>query len=481
MHPPKPHGGGLALRGGEARPRSGAGTDTAPKSESSRYVYTRRTKRRRRTSNPSTSCLTTESKHASSWADVSSDLVGPFLFGSLSDQESTSCPTTACKHVSSWSDLPPDLLGQVLLRLHHLVDRVRVSAVCKPWRSGARLQPLPPPMPWVTHGADGYLDIANKARRRLKLTTPFGRTCRGSVDRLLFVKNAGGGCFLANPFSGKVIPVPDLAFFLEEQTREAKFSLSYNVSVRVDKVVVHWPSSSWQEPVVAAMIRSSENDKKTTIFVCRAGAGTAAVVKESNTYSTMSVHLRLVCDIAFFRGNLYAVLEHGELVVVEFGEGSSGKPSISNVTYVIQNSPNLCFLGNLNYEDDRLAARSEVFLVESGDQLLMVVLRWLYAIFHRATPRLSVYEADFSVSQCQWMPIQNLHGCALFVGRYGSKSVPGGDGNSGAQEDCIYFIPNDEDAGIYNMRDGRIRPLVIPRGPPVRGRRGLWTPTWVFP
>ncbi|TVU12613.1 hypothetical protein EJB05_46264, partial [Eragrostis curvula] len=283
----------------------------------------------------------------------------------------------------------PDLLGQVLLRLHHLVDRVRVSAVCKPWRSGARLQPLPPPMPWVTHGADAYLDIANNARRRrLKLTTPCGRTCRGSVDRLLFVTNAGGGCFLANPFSGKVIPVPDLAFFLEEQTREAKFSLSYNVSVRVDKVVAHWPSScSSQEPVVAAMIRSSENDKKTTIFVCRAGTVTAAVVKERDTYSTMSVHLRLVRDIAFFRGNLYAVLEHGELVVVEFGEGSSGKPAISNVKYVINNSPNLCFLGNLNYEDDgQLAAPSEVFLVESGDQLLMVVLRWLYAIFHMGHP-----------------------------------------------------------------------------------------------
>ncbi|CAL5051051.1 unnamed protein product [Urochloa decumbens] len=73
---------------------------------------------------------------------------------------------------SSWSDLPPDLLGLVLRRLHSLADRVRVNAVCRPWRSAARLQepPLPPPMPWISlwpsrapwlalGGPDYYLDL----------------------------------------------------------------------------------------------------------------------------------------------------------------------------------------------------------------------------------------------------------------------------------------------------------------------------------
>ncbi|CAN6165103.1 unnamed protein product [Urochloa humidicola] len=59
----------------------------------------------------------------------------------------------ASRHASSWSDLPSDLLGLVLVRLHSLADRIRVGAVCRPWCSGARLHTkLPPLMPWVALG-----------------------------------------------------------------------------------------------------------------------------------------------------------------------------------------------------------------------------------------------------------------------------------------------------------------------------------------
>lgn len=46
-------------------------------------------------------------------------------------------------HSSSWADLQPELLGLVLGRLPSLADRVRLRAVCHPWRSNARLQPVP--------------------------------------------------------------------------------------------------------------------------------------------------------------------------------------------------------------------------------------------------------------------------------------------------------------------------------------------------
>lgn len=46
-----------------------------------------------------------------------------------------------------WSELPPEMLALVLSRLPSHTDRVRLRAVCRAWRSAARLQPLPPPLP----------------------------------------------------------------------------------------------------------------------------------------------------------------------------------------------------------------------------------------------------------------------------------------------------------------------------------------------
>lgn len=123
----------------------------------------------------------------------------------------------ASKHSSSWPDLPSELLGLVLRRLDSFADRIRVAAVCKPWRSGARLQypQLPPPMPWIALGDKAYLDIVNNTVHRLNnLTVPHYADCCGSVDNLLFLTRGGGGCFLADPFSGAVRPVTDLAFYL---------------------------------------------------------------------------------------------------------------------------------------------------------------------------------------------------------------------------------------------------------------------------
>ena len=59
----------------------------------------------------------------------------------------------------SWSDLPPELLGLVLRRLPSLADRVRLRAVCHPWRSNARLQSLPSPLPWLTLLDGTFLSI----------------------------------------------------------------------------------------------------------------------------------------------------------------------------------------------------------------------------------------------------------------------------------------------------------------------------------
>lgn len=53
---------------------------------------------------------------------------------------------------SSWADFQPELLGLVLRRLPSHADRVRLRAVCRPWRSNAEMQFVPPPHPWRSNG-----------------------------------------------------------------------------------------------------------------------------------------------------------------------------------------------------------------------------------------------------------------------------------------------------------------------------------------
>ncbi|CAN6165110.1 unnamed protein product [Urochloa humidicola] len=387
---------------------------------------------------------------------------------------------------SAWSDLPSDLFCLVLPHLHSLADRVRAGAVCRQWRSAARLQepPLPPPMPWLALGGGAYLDIVSGTVHKLHAleNIPDDACGVGSVDHLLFIMRDGGGCFLADPLSGAVVPLADLAFFLKEQTREELLSLTYSIRVAVRKVVGHWPSSSSAaaEPVVAALICNSLNKHVKTIFVCRAGADTG-VSKES--YSTMTARANFVKDIAFFKGNLYALTRHKELIVVELAKDSGGgNPSISHVKYVITNPKAIPGYSDGNEEEDwalfsdrALLIPGEVYLIPSGDELLMV-RRWFD--YDGKTSCFDVYEADLAASPCRWTPAYSLYGRALFLGKCGSKSVPAaGRGDFEPREGCIYFLHPGSESGVYDTWTEEVTQLG--KGEMEVPWRG-WNPTWVF-
>ncbi|CAN6191199.1 unnamed protein product [Urochloa humidicola] len=403
---------------------------------------------------------------------------------------------------SAWSDLPSDLFCLVLWRLHSLADRVRVAVVCRPWRSAARLQlqepPLPPLMPWLALGGEDYLDLVTGTDHELRaLKIPDDASCGGSVDHLLFLTSDDGGCFLADPFSGAVVPIADLAFFVKEQTPEELPSLTYSLRVKVRKVVVHWPPQGSPAggggPIVAALItkpnRFNKHNKHKTIFVCRAGAETSAS-KES--YGAKSAHAdSSVKDIAFFRGKLYALTMNKDVIVFEIAEGSGGNPTISDVKYVIEHTLGIteildAYSGSDEQEDwwalpfanSAFCNPCELYLVPSGDQLLMV-RRWS-EFDGPFTSCFEVYEADLAASPCRWTLACSLDGRALFLGRCGSKTIPAASRrNSEPRGDCIYFLRGQgSESGVYDMWTHEIRQLgkdgnALPWGG--------WNPTWVFP
>ena len=131
------------------------------------------------------------------------------------------------------------------------------------------------------------------------------------------------------------------------------------------------------------------------------------------------------------------------------------------------------------------------YLVESDGKLLHV-RRDVAILFPLTDEHLvrartvwfDVFEADLTADSCRkWKTVKTLGGQALFVGRC-SKSLPAAEPHV---EDCICFIsdylktePHVDplcDSGVFNMRNGKITPL-LPETVVVQtqgGRRGRRT------
>jgi hypothetical protein len=197
----------------------------------------------------------------------------------------------------------------------------------------------------------------------------------------------------------------------------------------------------------------------------------------------------------YFDGKLYALNMYENLFVLEIGESHKGKPKIS-ATRCIVDSIEASRRCNPTTYDDRCTYVNFNYLIESDGKLLhvrrdvaiLVPLTYEH-VAHARTVWFHVFEADLTADSCRkWKIVDTLGGQALFVGRC-SKSLPAAD--CGVQEDCIYFISDNHksephvdplyDSGVFNMRNGKITPL-LPETVVVQtqgGRRGRQT--WFFP
>ncbi|KAL6662113.1 hypothetical protein ACP70R_001497 [Stipagrostis hirtigluma subsp. patula] len=401
---------------------------------------------------------------------------------------------------SSWAELPEDILGQVLLRLPSLDDRVRLRAVCRPWRAGAaaRRHPrLPPPLPWLAL-RDGSLVDLHGAPVRCAPIVREGVFSYLAFDNLAFLVHDDGACSLMNPLSGITLPLPKLAPVVRRALQESEFyNQSYLTKTHV-KAILSSPLHSAVDPLVAVMNLEENN---VAISACK--QNDAICISMSPGRTRLSTRI-CATDIAFLHRKLYVLTDK-----LDAGRLSEPK-QLSGFDQCINDDPEQ---KQIYYSDNpkqqqvyRIPGSDPGYLVlrylaESNGRLLMV-RRWMSFPAnarlgdHDRTIRFEVFEADLTTVPGRWMKVESLAGQALFLGSECSKSVLASQFAGGIQEDCIYFVhrvfdnPSKEffgpcvdplaDSGVYNMRDREFMPL-MPEAVMTELRRKRLFLTWFFP
>ncbi|KAM0823470.1 hypothetical protein ACQ4PT_070852 [Festuca glaucescens] len=387
---------------------------------------------------------------------------------------------------SSWPDLPAELLGLVLSRLPCHRDRVRLRAVCRQWRSSARLQPLPPPLPWVALPDGSFLVLPNGGVHRALL--PDDVSERLPVGSLLFVVHRGDTCCLTNVCSAATTPLLEIGFCFQKNRSVCEKAPPPPAPVFTKLVV--------SDQIVAALTKSKHVAVSTRL---PQEASCSNIVWAPERSDPM--------DIAMFDGKLYVLTmeENGqrELHVLQFcDEGSSTVLQFQQCIHsssieADQELPQEWFnpLSTEYYTQ-------QLYLVASGEQLLlvkrMINLPPLCPLGESKVYRTRSFEvfqaAGLNSGFGQWIKLDTLRGHALFVSKGCCNSFPPAlsghcNATAGPQQNSIYFINERSthvpiyespflDSGVYSISDHTVMALplettVVPKGP--------WCPAWLFP
>ncbi|CAN6301077.1 unnamed protein product [Urochloa humidicola] len=382
----------------------------------------------------------------------------------------------AARQCSSWSDLQPELLGLVLRRLPSLADRIRLRAVCRAWRHHARLEPLPPPLPWLTLNDGTFLSLPDGEIHRVPVPDD-ARRCHGSTGNWLFLEHSGGVCSLTNPFSKAAVQLPEVRTIWCRE--KANSHQRYPVYLKLVPL-----SSLDPSPHSLCAVLIMDNKYSSKISICQ--PPTASAFRVPNQ--------KHILDVAFYDGKLYA-LSQEKLFVLEVDSSYKG---------TLETPPIKCIVDSIDdpgttvqsFADKGYDCMYWGYLAESRGRLLYV--RRLVGVLatvpkkdrmeHVRTLLFALFEADLTSNSCgQWKRVNSLGGQALFVGTH-SRSLPASE--CGAEEDCIYFMRDYDrgnfdadpfcDSGVFNMRNGKITPL-LPETAVVRPQGEAGRPAWFFP
>ncbi|TVU39181.1 hypothetical protein EJB05_12588, partial [Eragrostis curvula] len=277
------------------------------------------------------------------------------------------CKMAEAEHPTSWSDLPTDLADLVLCRLPAYSDRVCFGAVCRHWNYSLKQHRLPPPLPCLMFSDGTLVSLPGGESFQFCDSTKYHSSCG---EWLVFSRD--GTCSVMNPFSKISLTLPNLSYvrFIDEPVQIinghatqngdiSQQSLCMDAELTVQKVIVG------SVLLVAAIVDIEPLSH--TVALCRPGADSWLVSEFGSK--------RLLMDMLFVEGKLYAIDEYMDFWAIDVGQDSdSGKLIISRIKCLID-SPSV----TVSLIQNGVTSIS-YFLVEShGAQLLIPICRMAQA------------------------------------------------------------------------------------------------------
>ncbi|KAK1660434.1 hypothetical protein QYE76_048593 [Lolium multiflorum] len=371
--------------------------------------------------------------------------------------------TTSLGERSPWQDLPSELLGLVLQRVPSHAGRVRLRAVCRPWRDGARLQPpLPPLLPLLLQRDGTFLSLPDGTVHRIPV--PDGVSCLMSTGTgsMLFLGHGDGRCSLLNPFCR------------DTTTPQYVDADCFGFQIPSGDPIVH--------NVRKVVIMS---DHIITIQKTFEGYNCALSIRRRGQ-STTTVDVRWMPHVAAYSFDAELFQEKLHIIL----STHVGTIDLYVMDLIKDDNVSLqCILStpvdNLFLPFGHIVDR---YLVSSGDQLLLVKQDICKLYNKLMSAQFEVFEAtDLSNGHAQWRKVDTLMGRALFLSAGCSMSLPASDRYAGAREDCIYFLcelgcygirKENLSFGIYDLRKGTL--LSLPSETMV-AQQGPQIASWLFP
>ncbi|CAM0871263.1 unnamed protein product [Alopecurus aequalis] len=189
--------------------------------------------------------------------------------------------------MDSWSDLPLDLLGLVLARFStHPVDRARIAAVCRSWRSAVRHHERRR-LPWIMLWEDQFCIPFDFGGRPLSLQyfPDGGGDVAGSTDSWLAV------------------------------AVRTKYEFKDGAKYIYDRYVLHNPFSNTIVPLAVL-----------SDIIDNVGAGsTGKGAWVADPYKSPYIH---IIDVAFMGDTLYAITRAEDLIALDLALDGEGKPVV---------------------------------------------------------------------------------------------------------------------------------------------------------
>lgn len=370
-----------------------------------------------------------------------------------------------------------------------------MRSVCPRWRAAASGQALPPPLPLLVLPKFRLScltsDEALTAPRRPLVHEEVAADdahYAGSYDEwvvgvteLVVSRHYGeidDKCFLVNPFSGKVVHLPQLcckdyigAHFYKilpviNGTGDVRFEINGSYAMSANIVVLSASPDSGSKYIVAA---SSDTIISSDLALWQPGMTSWHVCSGSLLVGPK--------DIAFYQGKLYVLQSFvgTNLFAFELEEDDRGIV-ISRVEHCMTEP-----LPPHPLDQNGFLCCNMVVWREN----LLLIMRYYdsnYIAQDSKPIKVEVFALDVSKNPYGLSRIRSFNGDSVFVGSGSSKSFPASL-HDRVEGDLIFFVPeywNPSDSFVYNMRDGKMRPFPA-KLLPFKGHVKHHLPVWLFP